>query len=400
MIHKFLSFSPSKDYYSIFFGWILSATGFGILLPFIAIYFTDKFSLSITDIGYFFLMSSILRAIFQAYGGELSDTLGRKNIILFALFGRAFFLILLFIFDLFFFNLIYMLIFLGLTYMFSAIFMPVTQAAIADLVPENKYLEAYSIIRIGGNLGWIFGPILGGWVYEFSKSFYFLFSAIFSILGGFIFLFSFSNSNQLILRNKEKSSYISIFKNRLFIFFCIISFFMMLTSSQLLSSLPYFLKNIKHIETSYLGYIFSINGITVILVQYPILKIIQKINPFIGMFLGSLLYGLSYSLVGLLNNIWEFLIIIFLISVAETIVLPLVQSAIVNISSRTTYGRYMGFFGIISVTGWSVGPMIGTQIIGYIKDPILSWIYIASFSILSSFGFICFYYIFSHKKNK
>ncbi|NBU99162.1 MAG: MFS transporter, partial [Spirochaetia bacterium] len=194
MISKFLSFSPSKDYYSIFFGWILSATGFGVLLPFISIYFTDKFSLSITDIGYFFLMSSILRALFQAFGGELSDTLGRKNIILFALFGRAFFLLLLAFFDLFFVNLFYILIFLGLTYMFSAIFMPVTQAAIADLVPENKYLEAYSIIRIGGNLGWIFGPILGGLVYEYSKSFYFLFSAIFSIFGGLIFLFSFSNS--------------------------------------------------------------------------------------------------------------------------------------------------------------------------------------------------------------
>ncbi len=391
MIDKFLSFSPSKDYYSIFFGWILSATGFGILLPFISIYFTDKFSLSIMDIGYFFLLSSILRAIFQAYGGELSDTLGRKNVIIFALFGRAFFLILLFIFDLYFYNLLIMLLFLGLTYMFSAIFMPVTQAAIADIVPENKYLEAYSIIRIGGNLGWIIGPIFGGLVYDYSKSFYFLFSALFSILGGIVFILSFSNKNQVILKNKEKSSYIHLFKNKLFIFFCIISFFMMLTSSQLLSSLPYFLKNVKNIETSFIGYIFSINGMTVILVQYPVLKIVQKINPFFGMFLGSLLYGMSYSLVGILNNYWEFLLIIFLISIAETIVLPLAQSAIVDISSRTTYGRYMGFFGIISVTGWSIGPMIGTQIIGYIKSPAISWIYIASFSVLSSLGYFYLY---------
>lgn len=397
MNFRFLSFSPSADYFVIFWGWIFSAISFGILLPFISIYFINNLNLSITEVGYFFLATSIFRAIFQAYGGEISDKIGRKNVILFSLFGRSFFLVILCIPFNFSENFWINIILLAFTYIFSAIFQPVTQAAIADLVPDSKFLEGFSIIRIGGNVGWIIGPIMGGYLYEFSKSIYFFISALFSILGGLIFLLFFKNIDQKYEYHK-RTIYRYIFHNRLFMIFCGISFFMMLTTSQLLSSLPYYLNKYRNVNPSFIGYIFSLNGLTVILFQIPILKLFKNIDSFLGMSLGALLYGSGYFMVGYCTDTFHYFLIVFIISLAETIVLPLVQSSVVNLSSKTTFGRYMGFFGIISVTGWSIGPMIGTIILDNIQSSLLAWLYISSFSLSAGIGYLTIFYKFKKEK--
>lgn len=395
LINKIISFSTSSDYLTILWGWLFSAMGFGILLPFISVYFTTKFGISISDVGIFFLATSILRSGFQAFGGELSDVIGRKNIILFSLFGRSFFLILLAIMESYNFNILIFFILIAFTYIFSAIFQPVTQAAIADSVPEDKFLEGFSIVRISGNLGWIFAPILGGYLFELSTSAYFFGSAIFSIIGGLIFGIFYKNEHQ-IFRKRKKLPYKYILSNHQFIFFCIVSFFMMLTSSQLLSSLPYYLNHEKGYNTTIIGYIFSINGLTVILFQYLILKILKNKDPLLGMSVGAILYGIGYFMVGIINNIFLFGLLIFIISIAETIILPLAHSSVINFSSKSIYGRYMGFFGIVSVTGWSIGPLLGTQILDFIKEPMTSWGLISCFALLSGIGYYILYR--NHKK--
>ena len=79
----------NKDLWVLSFGWFVSALGFGISIPFISIYFHSKLGLTISQIGLFFGFMAVVRSIFQALGGEISDHFERPRILIFSQLFRA-----------------------------------------------------------------------------------------------------------------------------------------------------------------------------------------------------------------------------------------------------------------------------------------------------------------------
>ena len=45
---------------------------------------------------------------------------------------------------------------------FGSLFEPASSAMVADMVEPSRRLEAYGLLRIGQNIGWTVGPLLGG----------------------------------------------------------------------------------------------------------------------------------------------------------------------------------------------------------------------------------------------
>ena len=68
--------------------------GFAASIPFIAIYFNEQYGMSMTEIGLFFGLMAIIRSLFQAIGGEVSDRIERRKLLMCAQMFRsvAFFL--------------------------------------------------------------------------------------------------------------------------------------------------------------------------------------------------------------------------------------------------------------------------------------------------------------------
>ncbi|HMV79546.1 MAG TPA: MFS transporter [Leptospiraceae bacterium] len=389
-----------KDYFIILAGWTLSAVSFGSLLPFAAVYLGKRIGFDGRDIGLFFLYTAALRAAVQGYSGERSDISGRKKLMLSALFGRFFFLFLLALFNIFFDNNILFLLLLSFVYMFTSIFQPAAQAAVADCTNDEDFTDAFALVRIGGNLGWVLGPIAGGYIAEKSFSFLFAFSALFSFAGFIVFLLFYSNSSQKISEAKDRIHYSEVFSNTAFIFYCIVSFLMMITTSQLLSTLPHFFSSEKNIPLSSMGYYFGINGFTVILLQIPAAEFIHRISPYAGLALGSFLYASGYFMVGLADSFFSFAGVIALVSAAEVIVLPLTQSGIARLAERTTLGRYMGFFNVITVLAWSLGPLTAMEILRVSgNEHLKAWGQISIFAYGASVGFIVLHFYDQRRKH-
>ena len=148
--------------------------GFAIVIPFISILFHVEMGISMIAVGVVFSISSLSRALFGLLGGEASDRWGRVRIMGFSLLGRAGSLLL-----------IAILLTRGagfipisglviLSSVLGAFYQPVAHAMVADVVGKEKRVEAFSIIRIGGNLGWAVGPAIGGFLSLISYSLLFL----------------------------------------------------------------------------------------------------------------------------------------------------------------------------------------------------------------------------------
>lgn len=377
-----------KPFYILLFSWMLSAFGFATMLPFLTIFLTEKYALSVSDVGIFFLLTALLRSFIQIYSGEISDLIGRKNIMSYSQILRALLLLIAALCMKLELHYFYIITFLGLSYVCASMFQPVAQAALSDHLPLNDFIHGFSRIRVAGNFSWILGPILAGYLVKISFESLFLASGLFSFLGAILIHRHYLDV--VNLDNKEtRPAIFLVLTDKIFIIFCLISFCLSITISQMFSSLSVYLSSYKKLDSSLIGYIFAINGFTVFLFQIPVSKYItSKLRPLYGMAIGSILYMSGYLGAGYANSTLAYIGILFCISFGEVFVMPLIQTSVAKLAPEKMIGRYMGFYAMTAVAGWSAGPYIGGKILEWFSfDFIVSWKVISLFAFSAATGY-------------
>jgi MFS family permease len=63
--------------------------GGSLLFPFLTLYVTQRFGVSLIDIGWIHVVSTMVNVVGTSVGGALADKFGRKTIGLIGLFGSA-----------------------------------------------------------------------------------------------------------------------------------------------------------------------------------------------------------------------------------------------------------------------------------------------------------------------
>ena len=166
----------------LFGGRVIAATGFSIVMPFLSIFLYTKMGVPMTIVGMIFLGNALSGAVGQIIGGELADRLGRRPVMWtsMAVRGAVFLLLSLAIAEMVDLRLISAL--LMVSSFTGSLFEPATNAMVADLVPPGRRLEAYSILRVGQNIGWTLGPLLGGILAMLSYASLFVFTALTSVV--------------------------------------------------------------------------------------------------------------------------------------------------------------------------------------------------------------------------
>ena len=68
---------------------LIDLVGLFLLFPFFSLYFTEKFGVSLTQVGYTFATWSLAGVLGQAMGGALADRIGRKIMVMIGLIFSA-----------------------------------------------------------------------------------------------------------------------------------------------------------------------------------------------------------------------------------------------------------------------------------------------------------------------
>ncbi|MFH1335996.1 MAG: MFS transporter, partial [Candidatus Zixiibacteriota bacterium] len=64
----------------LFFGWMISAMGFAMVIPYLSIYFHNRMNIPMSQVGLLFGVGAIAQSLFGLWGGDLSDKIGRVKI--------------------------------------------------------------------------------------------------------------------------------------------------------------------------------------------------------------------------------------------------------------------------------------------------------------------------------
>jgi MFS family permease len=353
----------------------IDRVGGTLLFPFFALYITQKFNVGMLQAGFLLGISSFFGLIGSTLGGALTDKFGRKQLILFGLvFSAVSTLTLGLVTEI---NVLYpLMVLVGLL---SSVAHPAHDAMIADILPEKKRQEGFGILRVVGNLAWMIGPTIGGFLADINFFYLFVIDSVVSCVVAAIIFRVIPETKPEPHAHAESESFFQtvlgyriVIKDLAFMAFMVAGMLMLIVYQQMYSSLSVYLRDNHNIDPSGYGFLMTTSAITVVLFQFWVSRVIKYRPPFLMMAIGTVFYMIGFALFGVVTTYVLFALNIVIITIGEMIVVPTSQTIAANFAPEAMRGRYMAMFGL----SWAIPSVVGASAAGYILDnynPNLLW---------------------------
>ncbi len=365
----------------------IDRVGGTLLFPFFSLYITQKFNVGMTQAGIVLGTFAAFGLIGSMIGGVLTDKFGRKNLILFGLVFSALSTLSLGLVNEFA-VLIPLAVVIGLL---SNIAGPAHQAMVADLLPEGKRQEGFGILRVVGNMAWIIGPTIGGFIANRSYFMLFVLDAVISCIVAAIFFYYIPETKPETTEETESmlktfAGYGVVLRDYAYVAFLVVSMVMGIVYQQMYNTLSVYLRDNHGIEPQGYGFLLTVSAIIVILFQFSTTRAIKKYPTFIMMALGTFFYMIGFGMFGFVTVYWLFAAAIVIITIGEMVIMPTASALAANFAPEDMRGRYMAIFGL----SWALPATVGPSAAGLILDnynPNLLWYVGAGLCALSVLGY-------------
>lgn len=375
--------------------WMLALVSFvnrvgSMVLPFLTIYLSSvkNYSLSLTGLV---MMGYGIGSFFGNWaGGILSDRIGPFRLQLMSLLSSGLALYGLLWLD----SPLSIAVGLFCCSFLADAFRPANMASVAALASDQSRTKAVGVTRLAFNLGFSAGPALGGLIaVNLGYNWLFIIDGSSCILAGFIFFIFFRkqilsehrSKKKTIDKSEEQPHMRHLFRDRPFLVFMLLMFVYGVIFMQFFSSVPVFFKNKLLYTEDFIGILMALNGLLVVIIELPVLHLIEKKGQMRMMALGTLMVGIAFLL--LLPG--KFIIFAFLatlmFTLGEVFSLPFATTVVLNRSSEKMRARYMAFYGMTFSLCHIAAPVFGMFIADNFSFTAL-WIILAILMLLCSWA--------------
>ncbi|RPJ26848.1 MAG: MFS transporter [Chloroflexi bacterium] len=372
-------------YWLIWTGTLINRLG-GFVIPFLTLYLTVQRAIPISQAA---LMVSFFGAgsfIAQLSGGELTDRLGRRPVMLMSFFITPIFMIALgFARDL---ALISISTFL--VGFFTDLYRPAVGAAIADLVSPEARTRAYGYNYWAINLGAAVAPILAGVMAEYDYLILFVADALTTAIFGFIVLFGIHETRPA---EAHHASHIPLGKRisqlrraPILLIFSFITLFFGMVYMQGNVTLPLDMQS-HGLGPGHYGAAIAVNGFLIILVTIPVSNMARKWPRFETVAVAAVLLGLGFGFTALATNLPLFAISVAIWTLGEIAATSVGPTIIADLSPVELRGLYQGIFGAAWGLSFFIGPLAGGWVYEHLGNDVL-WISCLIIGVVIAF---CYY---------
>ena len=366
--------SFSRQFWLISVVMMLVWTFHSLVWPFLTLYASEKLNQPLTAVTVLLTINSLVGLVTTFIGGAIADRFGRKWVMVFALTfaGVAWYL----------FRMAEVLPVFALLMAFSGAVTPLyrlaADAMITDMIPIEERIDAYSILRLGNNLGVAVGPAIGGFLAARSYQISFAVTGIGMLLCAvLILLFSIETMpqtpRQIIPGVKQDLGYSAPLKDRRLLGFLVATSFNRMATSALWMLLAVHAKTRFSISEGIYGFIPTTNAVMVILFQLYVTRQAKRHAPGPMMTIGALFYGVAVTGVAFSQGFWGFWLCMVIATIGEMILLPTSTNFVSNLAPEDKRARYMSLYTVTWSIGMALGPLIGGTLNDRIS-PSATWI--------------------------
>jgi len=349
------------DMWALFFTSLINRSG-TMVIPFLALYLTQKIGVTPTEAGTALLVYGAAAFIAAPLTGKLSDKIGSLKVMKFALFGSGvLFFLYSFIQD-------YKWI-LAATFVLAAVnesFRPANLSLITEIVTPSQRRMAFALNRLAINAGMSIGPVIGGFLTLIDYHYLFYANAAGSIAAGIYF--SSVKWSSLSSKKEEEADKLkpgvrfAILNDKLFLFFLLAVIPANLVFFQHLGALPLYIVKDLGYTTAAFGLFGSINTVLIIIAEVPLNNLMNDTPYKKSLMLGALLAGIGFGSFAISTTAVPLVISIIVFTFGEMIFFPTTAAYTSEISPSDRRGEYMGYYQMTFSFAFSAGPWLGTVV--------------------------------------
>ncbi len=358
----------SRQFWILMIGSLIFTTGASLVWPFLSIYIQEKLDIPLrysTLLISLRAFTGVIASFF--FAGSFADRFGRRGLILLSLFGGfVYYIGLKSAVTLWQFALL-----MGIWGILD-IFYPVgINAMIADIVPIENRLEAYSILRVVYNTGYGVGPIFGGIMAARSYSIIFI-SAAAGYAFSFLFMLFFTKETLSDVKQpsssdgKEDFSITVVLKDRFYILSVFLNGMIYITSSGVFNLLSLYAGQNFGIPESRISIVFTVNALMCVTMQLAVIRMIRGRGPLKLMCLSGFLYMIGGSSIAFIDMVWWYCICMAVMTIGELIMSPTMSDLAAKMAPPDARGRYMSVLSLARPFGQGIGPAL----LGFVNDKI------------------------------
>ena len=364
----------------------LRSFSFGSIWSFLILFLVLIFNLSLSFAGLFVFISGIVGALSQILAGAVSDSFGRKRMVILGLAGQGLSFIFIGIFVVL--KSIYSIL-LGMILInfFSGFYFSSINAIVADIMDKNERFGGYALLRAAANFGWGIGPAIGGFIF-YTKYFnisFFAIGALLSLLS--LYMIKFPETAKVTSRFRFNDM-MKALKNLKFLLYCVAAFISFLIFGQFNSTFAVYESEVNGISSFYIGLAWTLNGFLVGFTQYFFAKLANTSNQMKFLIYGIIIYGFGYFSTIFSSSIWWMFVSVTIITLGELIFSSTANAVAMNMANEEDIGKYSGTYNFFTFIGRAFGPLYGGLIFSLYLPYDYMWGIIFLTALFASFLFL------------
>jgi len=346
----------------IFLTVFIDLMGFGILIPILPTFASKELGISDFQIGIIIAVYSLVQFLFNPLLGKLSDRIGRRPVIIVSLLFTVFSYIL-FSFSTTFFLLLLSRILGG----FGGSNIGVAQAYIADVTSKEERSKGMGLIGAAFGLGFVFGPMIGGFLSEYGYDIAGLGAAGFSFLAFLFAVFALPESN--INRTKSKKFEIKLFdinftketlKKPVIGTMIILFFIIVFSMANIYGTFSLIAYKVYHFSDQQIGYLFGMIGIIGVIIQGGGIRYLSvKFSDRTLILMGTICMTIGLGMIPYGQNFIGVAIIASVLAIGTGMLQPTILSLISQYSPDKEQGAILGLNQSASSFARVLGPLWG-----------------------------------------
>ena len=320
-----------------------------MVLPFLSLYLTQDLNLTLSQVGWIMTSFGVGSFVGTWIGGKLSDSIGFYKVMVRSLLTTGFlFIALQFIhtFEGF-------LIGIFLTMMVADMFRPAMFVSLkAYSKPENR-TRSLTLIRLAINLGFSFGPFLGGIIIASIG-----YPGLFWVDGltciAAIFIMKLVLKERKVANNNNTldedivTQVKSVYKDKPFWIFLAVVFLMGFVFLQLFTTMPLYYKEVFSLSEVQIGLLMALNGFLIFLFEMPLIHYIEKklLDKLKIITWSLLIFALSFLVLNTVMWVGVLILGMLLITVGEMLAFPFTNNFAMSRAPTGKEGRYLALYSM------------------------------------------------------
>lgn len=329
-----------------------------MVVPFLSKYMMEQLHFTYGQIGWVMVFFGVGSFIGTWISGKLSDKIGFYKVMVFSLFTSGLIFILLQFLTTFYSFCFGVLLLTTVSDMYR----PAMLVSLDTYATKNERTKALSLIRSSVNLGFMFGPLIGGIIITvLDYTFLFYIDGLTCILS--ILLFAIYVKEKKLPFKLNSFKYLkegnSILQDKPFLIHLVVTLITGILFFQMFTTLSLYYKEVFNFSSVESGLFLALNGVLILLFELSIVSYVESknINKLLMVSYGVLAMAVSYLFLLIEHSIFALIAMMVFMTIGIMLTFPFANSFVKNRSLKKQEGKFMAAFTM----SYSVAHILSTK---------------------------------------